>query len=99
MSGLPVVTTATCGMKDVICNGENGLLVPIRSPQAIAEAVERLLQNADLRNKLGRAAQRDALERYTWDRVSMPICETYERLCVNRLVSPGSGSVGYVLES
>ena len=31
-SGLPLVTTDTCGMKDVIRSGVNGLLVPIRSP-------------------------------------------------------------------
>ena len=38
-SALPVVTTDTCGMRDVIQNGKNGLLVPMRSPESIAESV------------------------------------------------------------
>src|SRR5207253_1024940 len=43
LSGLPVVATATCGMRDVIRDGENGLLIPLRSPQALTAAIERLL--------------------------------------------------------
>ena len=81
MSGLPVITTRTCGMKDVIRDGENGLLVPVRSPQAIVSAVERLIADEAYRAKLGRAAQSEALEKYTWQRVAAPVQEIYERLC------------------
>jgi glycosyltransferase involved in cell wall biosynthesis len=81
MSGLPVVTTATCGMKDVIRDGDNGLLVPMRSPGAIVQAVERLLDDVTLREQLGRAGQAEALAKYTWDKVAVPVRETYERLC------------------
>ncbi|HVB81610.1 MAG TPA: glycosyltransferase family 4 protein [Candidatus Binataceae bacterium] len=81
MSGLPVVTTATCGMKDVIRDGDNGLLVPMRSPEAIVQAVERLLDDAALRERLGRTAQRDARANYTWDKVAAPVRQVYERLC------------------
>src|SRR6185369_7277355 len=51
-SALPVVTTDTCGMRDVIQNGKNGLLVPMRSPESIAESVRRLVNDAGLRIKL-----------------------------------------------
>jgi len=93
MSGLPIVTTATCGMKDVIRDGGNGLLVPIRSSQAIAGAVEQFLQDAALRDRLGRAARLDALAQFTWDRVSIPIRETYERLCAKPTYASASAGV------
>ncbi len=80
MSAMPIVTTATCGMKDVIQDGNNGLLVPIRSPGAIVAAVERLIGDVGLRARLGRAAQTEALEKYTWDRVAQPVRVVYEGL-------------------
>lgn len=85
MSGLPIVTTATCGMKDVIADGVNGLLVPIRSPQAIATAVTRLAGDRELRERLGRTAQRDAIASYTWDHVAAPVLAVYERLHRDRI--------------
>ena len=85
MSGLPIVTTATCGMKDVIHDERNGLLVPIRSPAAIVEAVERLMSDAALRERLGRAAQAEAREKYNWEQVAAPVREVYERLCAQKV--------------
>jgi glycosyltransferase involved in cell wall biosynthesis len=80
-SGLPVITTATCGMKDVIENGRTGLLVPRRSPDSIVAAVNRLLCDPQLRRTLGQAARAEALETYTWQRAAEPVQEVYERLC------------------
>ncbi|HET6841835.1 MAG TPA: glycosyltransferase family 4 protein [Candidatus Angelobacter sp.] len=80
-SGLPIVSTAVCGMKDVIEDGRNGLLVPLRAPQAIITAVERLLNDSALRARLGQAARAEALEKYNWPRVAGAVQEVYERLC------------------
>jgi len=80
-SGLPVITTSTCGMKDVIEDGRNGLLVPLRSPGAIVTAVTRLLCDPQLRRNLGEAARAEAVEMYTWRRAAQPVQEVYERLC------------------
>ncbi len=79
--GMPIVTTATCGMKDVIKDGRNGLLTPIRSPEMIVTAVERLLGDPVLRARLGEAARAEALQSYNWQRVAEPVREVYERLC------------------
>ncbi len=83
-SGLPIVTTATCGMRDVIRDGENGLLVPIRDASAVANAVARLIADRSLRERLGRAAREEAMRRYTWDAVAVPVREAYERLAAAR---------------
>lgn len=80
MSGLPIVTTATCGMKDIVRDGKNGLLVPIRSPEAVVAAVERLINNSAFRARLGRAAQAEALEKHTWERVAAPVQDLYEEV-------------------
>jgi glycosyltransferase involved in cell wall biosynthesis len=78
MSGLPIVTTATCGMKDVIVDRQNGLLVPIRSPQALVTAIDTLRVNRSLRVQLGKAARAEASARYTWDRAAEPVLRAYE---------------------
>src|SRR5207244_2777927 len=79
-SGLPVVTTRTCGMKDVIVDGETGILIPTRSPGAITEAIERLAGDAALRERLGRAAHATAVNKYTWKTVAEPVRDVYARL-------------------
>jgi glycosyltransferase involved in cell wall biosynthesis len=84
MSGMPIVTTATCGMKDVIRHEQNGLLIPLRSAEAIVSAVERLMNDSELRVRLGQTAQREALEKYSWEKVAEPILSVYERLCLRR---------------
>ncbi len=80
MSGLPIVTARTCGMQDVIRDGENGLLVPIRRPDALTRAVNRLCEDSALRKRLGRTAQSEALASYTWDRVAERVVHAYQRL-------------------
>jgi glycosyltransferase involved in cell wall biosynthesis len=80
LSGLPVITTATCGMRDVIQDGRNGLLVPMREPGALVAAFERLRADAALRRDLGRQAHADAKGLYTWQRVAAPFRRVYEQL-------------------
>jgi glycosyltransferase involved in cell wall biosynthesis len=83
-AGLPVVTTATCGMLDVIEDERTGLLVPIRSPERIAHALARLLGSAELRAQLGQAAHARAAREYTWERAAVPVRTVYQRLLATR---------------
>lgn len=80
MSGLPVITTSVCGMKDLVVHGQTGLLVPIRSPHAIVEAVEMLLADPLLRARLGNAASQEASLKYNWDTTSAIVLDAYTRL-------------------
>lgn len=84
-SGLPIVTTATSGMKDVLHHGQDALLVPIRSPGAIVECVEQLVADGSLRARLGQAAQAEALSKYSWDQAARPVQEAYERIVTEKL--------------
>jgi len=51
---IPIVTTDVPGCNEVVIDGVNGLLVPVRSTQALADAIVRLLADAELRKEMGR---------------------------------------------
>jgi glycosyltransferase involved in cell wall biosynthesis len=68
-SGMPVVTTTSSGMADVVEDGFNGLLVPPADAQELASAIEHLCGSVDLCCRLGHEAQ-TAMRRYTWERVT-----------------------------
>jgi glycosyltransferase involved in cell wall biosynthesis len=55
-TGIPVVTTATCGMKDVVENGRNGLLVAAGNCGEIVRLIESLMNDLSLGRRLGEQA-------------------------------------------
>jgi len=63
--GLPVIATRNAGAEDLIVDGETGFLVPIRSPEAIAEKISWCAGNRSRISGMGIAAQRRARE-LTW---------------------------------
>jgi glycosyltransferase involved in cell wall biosynthesis len=54
---LPIVATKVGGVPEQLVDGTSGLLVPARAPYPLAAAIERLAGDAELRNRLGRAAR------------------------------------------
>lgn len=61
-AGLPVVSTAVSGIPELIHHGDTGFLVPPRDEEALAEALEELLADQELRERLG-ARGRDKVVR------------------------------------
>jgi glycosyltransferase involved in cell wall biosynthesis len=55
-SGLPIVGTDVSGISDLFVDGESGLAVPVRDPDALADALARLAQDAAGRRRMGEAA-------------------------------------------
>lgn len=53
--GRPVITTDVPGCRETVEPGVNGLLVPVRDPQALAQAIARLLDNPDKAARMGEA--------------------------------------------
>jgi glycosyltransferase involved in cell wall biosynthesis len=68
-AGVPVVATNVPGIRDVVRDGENGLLVPARDPAALAAAIQKVFSNPNLRDELIRGGRRSVADRYTWERV------------------------------
>ena len=55
--GTPVVCTGVCGNPELVAEGENGLLVPRRNPEALAEAMRKLLADKSLRDMFARVGE------------------------------------------
>jgi hypothetical protein len=63
--GVAVVSTAVGGVPEMVENGATGLLVPARDAVALGTALRALLLDGDLRTRLGFAARRVAVERFS----------------------------------
>ena len=68
-SGIPVVTTVSTGSRDAVIPEVTGLLIPAGYPQAITEALLRLLRHPEDRVRMGRAARTWVIERFVNGRV------------------------------
>ncbi|AIF69973.1 glycosyl transferase [Palaeococcus pacificus DY20341] len=77
-SGVPVVATNVGGIPEIVRESQSGLLVPPSNETALKDAIEALLADKELRNKLGKNGRRAVERRYSWDVVSREVEETYE---------------------
>jgi glycosyltransferase involved in cell wall biosynthesis len=67
-AGLPVVVSAVGGVVETVVHGESGLLVPPGSAPLLAEALTRLIEDRDLRLRLGRAARQRFIDKFRYSR-------------------------------
>jgi glycosyltransferase involved in cell wall biosynthesis len=68
--GRPVVATDVGGLRDLVVDGETGIVVPPRDPAALRGALERLLADRELRRRLGAAGRERARRHFSWDTVT-----------------------------
>lgn len=78
--GRPIITTDTTGCREVVEHGGNGLLVPLKSPIPLAQAIEDLGGNPEARERMGRAGRARALRLFAQERVVSETLELYRRL-------------------
>ena len=83
-SSAAVVATETEGARELITEGETGLLVPIGDVDALARTILRLLTNADERMRLGHAAQKTAAANFSLERMIDETEKIYEAEIQNR---------------
>ncbi len=77
-SGLPVIMPAINGASELVGDDEAGLLVE-RTVDSVVAALARIVDDADLRSRLGREARRRAT-RYAWDDTTRAVTELYALL-------------------
>jgi glycosyltransferase involved in cell wall biosynthesis len=77
-AGLPVVATAVGGSKEIIENGQNGLLVPPGKPEALAAAILRLIRDPGLAMKLAVTGQDDVRKHFSFDRLISDVEQLYK---------------------
>jgi glycogen synthase len=90
----PVVASAVGGIPEVVVDGETGVLVPLelsaddpmspvdpdRYARDLADAVNRLMADADLRERMGLAGRRRVVERFSWGSIADQTVELYRSL-------------------
>lgn len=75
--GVPVVSTAISGIPEMIDDGVHGLLVAPRDPQALADALRRVLSDADLHTRLARAGRERMCERFDSRRTTVALRDLF----------------------
>jgi glycosyltransferase involved in cell wall biosynthesis len=68
-AGVPVVATDVPGIRDVVADGVNGLLVPPNIVPALADAIRQVLSDEELRTRLVRGGLEAVDQRFNWDKV------------------------------
>jgi glycosyltransferase involved in cell wall biosynthesis len=79
-AGLPIVTTDVPGCRETVLVGENGLLVPPRDPQRLAEALATLIGDADMRVRFGMRSRQLAEAEFGTAKVSEATLALYRSL-------------------
>jgi glycosyltransferase involved in cell wall biosynthesis len=89
-SGLPVVATACVGPPEIITDGCEGLLTPVRSVAALADAIVRVSTDPALRRRMSHAARYRAVEECSLDRAGARLCRIYGAAAITSRLSSAS---------
>ena len=90
--GRPVVASGVGGLLDLVVNGETGILVEPGNVPALRSAIDRLLDDPELRRRMGEAGRQRAAERFSWTAVTRKTQEVYARYAGKKSGRSGSGS-------
>jgi glycosyltransferase involved in cell wall biosynthesis len=80
-SGRAIVTTDVPGCRQVVEDGVNGFLVPARQTGPLTEALRRLIQDAEMRHRFGKAARARAEAQFGIERIVSQTLSVYSQLC------------------
>jgi phosphatidylinositol alpha-mannosyltransferase len=86
-AGAPIVASDIPGYRDVVVQGEQGLLVEPRNPGALADAICRLLGNPEMRANMRRVGQEKA-QAYDWPRIATQVLDYYAEVLERREAEP-----------
>jgi len=77
-AGVPVVATASEGVREIIDDNESGRLIPIGDVASLAKAIDELMNDETERHRLARNAEAVARERFSLERMVERVEEVYE---------------------
>ena len=81
--GLPIVTTDTVGCKDVVEDGVNGFLVPIKNVEQLSERILKLIQNKNLRDRMGLESFKIASSKFSSTIINSQTLDVYNEMFFN----------------
>ena len=76
--GVPMAASNIRGCREVIVDGQTGMLFPLKNVGAFTDIVNRLLRDGELRRRLGEAGHRRILEHYTEGHTAARLADCYE---------------------
>ena len=78
-AGLPVVATKTGGIPWIIKSGESGILVPPKNPEALAEALKKLLGDEKLRKRMGKKNREIISQKFSFEKMLKETIDIYNK--------------------
>lgn len=78
--GLPIVTTDAPGCREIVRDGDNGFLVPVRDAQALAVALQGLIDNSVLRAEMGLRSREIVLAHFSREQIIAETLAVYREL-------------------
>ncbi|MBC7913376.1 MAG: glycosyltransferase family 4 protein [Pyrinomonadaceae bacterium] len=81
--GLPSIVSDINGCNEIIDNGINGLIIPVKDKTALHKAMEELLLNIDLRQRMADCSRRIIVEKYDHHFLQSEMLKEYAGLCNN----------------
>ena len=75
---LPVVSSTAGALPEVVGEDGAGILVPPRNAPALEQAIQRLLEDPDLRRQMGQAGRRRVTTLFTWENAARQMVEVYQ---------------------
>jgi glycosyltransferase involved in cell wall biosynthesis len=82
--GLPIIATTNTGAEDIVRDGMDGFIIPIRDVEALKVKLLHLYENPDLRARMGRSAKEHVASGFTWDDYGGRVVKEYERIVASR---------------
>jgi len=79
-AGRALIAADTAGCREIVIDGITGTLVPPARPEALADEIEALWRNPELRRKMGEQGRELVLSRFTEEKVNESILELYDEL-------------------
>ena len=76
-AGLPLVATDTVGCREVVVEGHNGFLVPIKDSEKLAAAIEKLIVDSSLRKLMGRESYKMAISKFSSSKINSLTLKVY----------------------
>jgi len=76
----PVISTPVGHVPELLIDGRNGLIVPVDDVHKTVEAVRSVMSDLTLRDSLARAGRAEVIERWTWEKILLPLADIYAQV-------------------
>jgi glycosyltransferase involved in cell wall biosynthesis len=98
-STLPIVSTRLAGIPELVVDGQTGILAPPGDSTALAQALEQLLHDPELRLRFGHAGRQRIEQHFRIEQTVAPLIEMFEQSCSRRPAGDVSASRSAIASS